>query len=1803
MFRGRRPKKTIASFVSGAAPGADATNDLSSVSARITRGGTRVRTLEPRMVFDAAADATLHQGPAAADMHNPQLAPIDHSPVPPLWDALLPGVAETMETHSASVEAKQAVIFIDESINDIAGLVTSISKPDADIVLLDAAKDGVQQIAAFLEGRTGISAIHIISHGGEGALSLGTSFLSTQTMQGEYLALLATIGNSLLENGDILIYGCDFASGQAGSQAAMMLGGITGADIAASTDLTGAADLGGDWLLEHKIGTVDAVSIHAATWQGVLAHAPVVDLNSTPSVSVVVGTATSNLVMAGDFGTIAAATPPSPWTESPASIFANVVLNGSDGRWDWIASPGAGTLTQALTVPSATSNSFNGAHSTAATTTSDAITSISFELGWQDNDVTNNTGSTNVLSIAYGGTVYATFTTASGVTADKPGVIGNWAYFNGASGPVATTASVANEVTGTLTAITINLPVGVPSLAASGNLVFSYNNAGPTTNSVDDIAIDNVAVTSTATTTTTATTADTADNDWAVIYKENGSAVVIADADSSIFDSDSPDLASATIVLTNQQAGDALLVDGSNAASGTVNGIGYARTAATVTLTGSFSRAQYADALELVSFHNSSDNPDTAVVRDITVVVNDGTDDSNIAHAFVTVASVNDAPAGDDNIITFNEDTPVTLAAADFGFSDSDSNIFQAVKITTLPANGTLRNNDAAIAAGDFIAAADIVSGKLVWTPASNVNGTGYASFTFQVQDDGGTANTGVDLDPSANAITFNITPVNDAPVDGNEIESVTEDMTISVPAAAGLLANTADIDGDAPIVSAFVIAGENGRFVLGTDYRLANTGTVRLNSDGSYSFTPVANFHGAGPVISYTVHDRQGGTDSSTLTFFVVPANDAPASPALPPLTSQDGAVISHDVTGMFYDLDGDALAFTVDALPPGLSFNPANGLVTGMIASDASQGGTGGIYTVTVTARDGHGGLLSRSFTWTVTNPAPLAADDALSLLEDSSATVTVLVNDFDADGDPLSVTSAAANHGTVTINPDGTLTYTPGANYSGHDTILYGVTDSDGGNAMAGVAVTVAAVNDIPAALPLPTRDSRDGATVALPVAHFFADADTGNTAPDVLTYSASGLPRGLSISPLTGLIGGTIAHDASLDGRDGVHTVTVTATDNAGASVQGTFAWTVTNPPPEARADAVVLAEDSSTTATLVTNDSDPDRDFLVYATTPVTGPAHGSVTIRGDGSYDYMPDANFAGTDSFVYQVSDGNGGAATATVTITVLPENELPEANPDVASTNEDLPVTVAVLSNDVDADADPLTIIAASAAHGAVTINTGGTITYVPEVNFNGTDTISYSVSDGQGGTSASAVSVLVSPVNDEPVATGETAVTIEDQPVTVAVLSHASDADGDALSVISATATQGTVWINPDGTLTYRPDPNSNGRDTIRYMISDGMGGTASATLTVTVLPVNDIPAAADQLLAIEAGEAANGTVAASDSDNDRLSFVAGAPPAHGTVFVAADGNFRYVPASGWSGYDTFAITVSDGNGGIASATVGVTTAPDEPSAPLPQPALPADPARAVAMPDLPSVAGGGFVIDAVQSIDRMANMAGSPGGERPIEAAIYNLRPLAGIAYAGGHSIQSHELSRAVARLERGNLSALNGSGFAGPALFRNATFADASSQFVLQGDMIGGRPDEVRIESVRSKGVVYLQLADRSASGSPSDVRDYRLRLANGESVPKWLRRTGPETFAGTPDANARPLDLIITVIRRDGLLTEHAIRFDPLSAQLSTMPGRADKTVPSSMLDRVPLFSEQLELSGSPRAVDITNLERALGLR
>ncbi|SFU96864.1 Ca2+-binding protein, RTX toxin-related [Aliiroseovarius crassostreae] len=256
--------------------------------------------------------------------------------------------------------------------------------------------------------------------------------------------------------------------------------------------------------------------------------------------------------------------------------------------------------------------------------------------------------------------------------------------------------------------------------------------------------------------------------------------------------------------------------------------------------------------------------------------------------------------------------------------------------------------------------------------------------------------------------------------------------------------------------------------------------------------------------------------------------------------------------------------------------------------------------------------------------------------------------------------------------------------------------------------------------------------------------------------------------------------------------------------------------------------------------------DDDRDLFIGANAGdfVDGGEGGddfdTLDLSGSGPLrvDYDASNPENGTVTFFDQYGTPTGTMDFINIENVILPPNQGPDANDDLATVDEDSSVVIAVLDNDTDPEGDPLTVTSASADHGTVTINPDGTLTYTPDPNYNGPDSITYSVSDGNGGTDTASVGVTVTPVNDAPVAVDDSATTAYNSSVVIPVLDNDTDVDGDLLTVISASSPDGDVTINTDGTLTFDPNPGFEGEATISYTVSDGNGGTDSANVTVTV-----------------------------------------------------------------------------------------------------------------------------------------------------------------------------------------------------------------------------------------------------------------------------------------------------------------------------------------------------------------------------
>ena len=434
--------------------------------------------------------------------------------------------------------------------------------------------------------------------------------------------------------------------------------------------------------------------------------------------------------------------------------------------------------------------------------------------------------------------------------------------------------------------------------------------------------------------------------------------------------------------------------------------------------------------------------------------------------------------------------------------------------------------------------------------------------------------------------------------------------------------------------------------------------------------------------------------------------------------------------------------------------------------------------------------------------------------------------------------------------------------------------------------------------------------------------------------VLTQPAHGTAT--LIAP--GIIRYTPIHD-----YNGPDSFTYRLTDGVGGSTTGTVTITVrpVNDAPVASSDRYETNEDTALVVGgpgVLANDSDVDGDALTAQLTQDV--AHGTLTLVADGSFTYVPSADFNGTDSFKYIARDATTASSEVVVTIDIAAVNDAPATQDDSYGTAEDEALTVAapgVLTNDHDVDSPSITAaVATGPAHGSVNLAADGSFVYTPQANFNGNDSFTYRASDGSAASGDTTVNIFVAPVNDAPVAAPDTYITDEDVMLIVdapGVLANDSDVDGDDLQVrLSDPPAHGDVNLFSDGSFIYTPAPNYNGTDSFTYDLSDGSAVIAGTVVTITITPVNDPPGAEDDSYTTQIGATltveAPGVLANDFDDSSSITAVLVTGVSSGTLALTADGSFTYTTTRTTAGADAFTYKVTDGTVDSAPATVHIT-----------------------------------------------------------------------------------------------------------------------------------------------------------------------------------------------------------------------------------------------------------------------------------
>ena len=952
-------------------------------------------SLEPRMLFDGAVAATVADAATnTADANQAQSA-----------DDSSQHATDAVTPPAASSDQRQEIVFVDGKLQDAQQLIAGLPS-GTEVVVLDSSKDGLQQIADYLKDRSDVDAIHLLSHGAEGTVELGNTWLNAQNI-GQHSQALNAIGAALASDGDILLYGCDTGEGTQGATLLGELARLTQADVAASVDATGAISSGGNWQLERQVGQIESASLNLEGYQSLLAAPADQHFDNHPTApyqftgsqnidgvtySLVSPAGGQSTITASDaFFSITPADGSKPYGYDLALIFnmdetgtalpgaVDARIAAADGSKFRIASMEIDTGAGIGTSPNLTIKGYlNGvevASDTINTGASDSTGSVTYTK--------------NGVAAGFGGTL--TFNSA-------------WQYID------------EIRITGTDTVIAI-----------------------------DDLNFEAAVLPSVAPVATTSggTTAFTEGNNVT-------STPVVVDSGITLSDADSASLATGKVSITGnfQSSQDVLSFTNNPATMGNITSsynsgtgvLSLSSAGATATV------AQWQAAMRSVTYTNSSDTPSTSN-RTISFVVNDGTGDSNSATKTVSITSVNDAPvtsaSGGTTAFTEGNNVTSTPVVVDSGItiSDPDNSTLSNAKVSITGNFQTAEdvlaftNNPATM--GNIAASYNASTGELnltsagatatlaqwqaalrsvTYTNSSDTPNTSNRTISFVVNDGASDGNT--------TTKTVSVASVNDTPIattsggttaftEGNTVTStpvvIDSGITISDVDSTTLSTATVSITGNLH-TGEDVLAFTNNPATMGniTASYNAGTGVMTLTSAGATA--TLAQWQAALRSVTYTNSSDNPNTSNRTISFV---ANDGS--------TSSSAATKIVSVTAV-----NEAPQVTV---PATISVTEdVSSAITGISFSDVDAGSSSVTVTLSVTsgslAATSGGGVTiggtssARTLTGSIANINSFIAGSNVNFTTAANSTADVTLTASINDGGNIGTGGAQQDSETVTL-----------------------------------------------------------------------------------------------------------------------------------------------------------------------------------------------------------------------------------------------------------------------------------------------------------------------------------------------------------------------------------------------------------------------------------------------------------------------------------------------------------------------------------------------------------------------------------------------------------------------------------------------------------------------------------------------------------------------------------------------------------------------------------------------------------------
>lgn len=698
------------------------------------------------------------------------------------------------------------------------------------------------------------------------------------------------------------------------------------------------------------------------------------------------------------------------------------------------------------------------------------------------------------------------------------------------------------------------------------------------------------------------------------------------------------------------------------------------------------------------------------------------------------------------------------------------------------------------------------------------------------------------------------------------------------------------------------------------------NNGSIILNINGDFTYTPNLGFIGFDTVI-VQVCSSSGPCEIDTLVIRVLNVNT-------PPVVVNESVTTSEDTP-----LNGNILANDSDIQGPVTYSGAPNVIISFGLLTVNSNGDFNyipspdffGNFFVELQVCDIDGLCVTDTLFITVTpvNDLPSINNESFTTSINTPVNNNLLSNDTDIEG-PLTANSVPAFgpiNGNIVINSNGDFTYTPNFNFIGTDTIVVIVCDNDNFCVNDTIFITIPSGNTFPVVENETFNTTQDQSFVGNILTNDF-DLETGLT---VNTTPVVDLANGLIFMFANGAF--TYSPNAGFVGND---FAVFSVCDLDGACVNDTVFFVVSpipNIPPDVFNDNYTVIQDASISDNFMLNDSDPDGTVSA-GTTPIVNPSNGNIIVQSNGDFVYTPNVGYIGLDTAVVQVCDNSLVCVNDTLFFNVVPVNNLPTVQNDTITIFEDNNAIGNIIQNNSDPDG-PITastVPVVNPSHGIASIDAAGNYSYQPNNNYNGNDTIVFSVCDSDNNCINDTLFVIVLPVNDSVLVLNDLFSTNENTPLTGSIVLNDTDPDGTTLVVNTlpmVLPSNGVIIVNANGSFDYLPNIGFIGTDTVVVEVCDsGLPLPATCvndTIFINVIDVNDPPVLVNENLNTNEDVAISGTVITIDNDPDgTILTVDTVPlfgPMNGTFIINQIGDFIYTPNINFNGNDTVVVQICD------------------------------------------------------------------------------------------------------------------------------------------------------------------------------------------------------------------------------------------------------------------------------------------------